>query len=153
MNTFLTEARTVQGERNPQLANVRKEHEKLQAVVSSFGQKVDMMIDKQRNEYVQAYGHHMRDVQKELHLLREKATAIANDRTRDEKIKKLDSDQKWYRNEAIRLDAESNILRKRLKALASTIDSVEKERDWLLKKLREAKAKYSKLQTGNCPIA
>ena len=124
METFLTEAKVQVVDRNPQLENVRNEHQKLAAIVATFGLKVENMIDKQRTEYVTAYGHHMRDVQKDLHDLREKATAIANDRTRDEKIKKLDSDQKWYRTEAIRLDAKTNILRKKLKSLTATISSV-----------------------------
>ena len=147
MDTFITDNKNqVPQKDNSLLNNVRKEHTKLQAIVNSFGSKVEGMIDKQRNEYVQAYGHHMRDVQKELHLLREKATAIANDRTRDEKIKKLDYDQKWYRNEAIRLDSETNILRKKLKSLTSNISEIERERDWLLTKLRDAKTKYHELQ-------
>lgn len=124
MDTFLTESKNQQSERSILPESISTEHKKLATVVNAFGIKVEAMIDKQRSEYVQAYGHHMRDVQKELHNLREKATAIANDRTRDEKIKKLDSDQKWYRAEAIKLDAETNVLRKRLKGLTATIGSV-----------------------------
>lgn len=146
MDTFLTENKNQQGEVSNLPESLLNEHRKLATVVNSFGVKVEAMIEKQRGEYVQAYGHHMRDVQKELHLLREKATAIANDRTRDEKIKKLDSDQKWYRTEAVKLDSETNILRMKLKSLTGNITSVERERDWLLAKLREAKGKYNELQ-------
>lgn len=65
----------------------------------------------------------MSDVQKELYNLREKATAIANDTTREEKIKKLDSDQKWFRNEAMRLDVETNEFRKKMRDIKVTIQS------------------------------
>lgn len=89
----------------------------------------------------------MSDVQRELYNLREKATAIANDTTREEKIKKLDSDQKWFRNEAMRLDIETNEFRKKMRDIKVTIQSTERERDWLLDKLRAAKDKYKKLKT------
>lgn len=105
-----------------------------------------MLIEKQRHEYTQAYEHHMIDVQKELHDLREKATAIANDTTRDEKLKKLDSDQKWFRAEAMRLDVDTNEMRKRLRRVADKIQAAERERDWLLGKLRAVKEKYRKLK-------
>jgi hypothetical protein len=65
----------------------------------------------------------MSDVQRELFNLREKATAIANDTTREEKIKKLDTDQKWFRNEAMRLDIETNEFRKKMRSIKVTIQS------------------------------
>jgi hypothetical protein len=70
-----------------------------------------------------AYEHHMIDVQRELHNLREKATAIANDTTREEKVKKLDSDQKWFRNEAMRLDVDTNVYRKKMRDIKVLIQS------------------------------
>lgn len=85
--------------------------------------QVDLLVDKQRHEYLQAYEHHMSDVQRELFNLREKATAIANDTTREEKIKKLDMDQKWFRNEAMRLDIETNEFRKKMRSIKVTIQS------------------------------
>mmetsp|Transcript_9006 Transcript_9006/g.9525 ORF Transcript_9006/g.9525 Transcript_9006/m.9525 type:complete len:450 (+) Transcript_9006:81-1430(+) len=127
--------------------SVRKDYAKLQDVVQHFAKKVDILVDKQRHEYLQAYEHHMSDVQRELYNLREKATAIANDTTREEKIKKLDSDQKWFRNEAMRLDIETNEFRKKMRDIKVTIQSTERERDWLLDKLRAAKEKYKKLKT------
>lgn len=70
MDSFLTDLKVGGERRNPLLTNVYKEHSKLQAVIASFGNKVDQMIDKQRTEYTLAYGHHMREVQKELYQLR-----------------------------------------------------------------------------------
>lgn len=121
---------------------IRKDYSKLQSVVKNFSQKVDVLVDKQRAEYMHAYEHHMIDVQRELHNLREKATAIANDTTREEKIKKLDYDQKWFRNEAMRLDVDTNVYRKKMRDIKVLIQSTERERDWLLEKLRTAKAQY-----------
>lgn len=85
-----------------------------------------MLVEKQRSEYTQAYEYHMIDVQRELYILREKATAIANDTTREEKLKKLDADQKWFKNEALRLDIETNEYRKKLRDTKSMIQSAGK---------------------------
>jgi hypothetical protein len=118
------------------------DHKKLDEVVDSFRKKVDLMVMKQRAEYEEAYEHHMEGVQKELHFLREKAKEIANDKTKEEKINQLDSDQQFYSNECVRLDAETNELRKRLRRIAGDVHVVERERDWLLGKLRNAKVEY-----------
>ena len=124
---------------------VINDHQKLTDVVDAFRSKVELMVDKQRVEYEEAYEFHMEGVQKELHFLREKAKEIANDKTKEEKINQLDSNQKFYSAESIRLDAETNELRKKLRTLAGTVHVVERERDWLLGKLRTAKSEYRTL--------
>lgn len=147
INAFLTEIETVRPKsKATKLANVRKEHEKLQSVINSFNGKVGSMVDKQRSEYMQAYEHHMQDVQRELHLLRNKVLDIANDKTREDKLSTLASEEQFFKTEALTFDVETNNMRKRLRRLTSTMQSVERERDWLLKKLRETKKKYSHLQ-------
>ena len=130
------------------LQPVRVEHKKLMGVAESFGHKVELLVEKQRAEYIQAYEHHMHDVQKELHILREKASEIANDKTKEDKLSKLESDQKFFRTEAIRLDFETTEARKKLRNIISKAHSVEKERDWLLKKLRKAKSHYRRIKKG-----
>ena len=83
-----------------------------------------MLQDKQRQEYAVAYEAHMVNVQKELHTLREKAVAIANDTTREEKLRKLDSDTLTFRNEALKLDRTTNDLRKTLVILADSVNTI-----------------------------
>lgn len=149
-NPFITEVKIKDkpiSEYNEQFERVRGEHAKLMAAVMKYNEKIALLQDKQRQEYITAYEHHMINVQKELHTLREKATAIANDRTRDEKLKKLDLDTQSFRNESLRLDMVSNELRKTLRAMTSTLQTVERERDWLLKKLQQAKKKYKRIRT------
>ena len=130
IGAFLTEVDTkVRPRNNPKLANVRKEHTKLMEVCAAFGEKVNNMVDKQRGEYMHAYEQHMYDVQKQLHLLREKVTEIANDKTRDEKIQQLSADQIKYRHEALFFDEAAADLRKKIKRLKETMSSVGKS--WL----------------------
>lgn len=129
------------------LRGVQIEYNKLMAIVDAFGSKVGNMVDKQRAEYMQAYEHHMLDVQKELHLLRDKVTEIANDETRSDKLITLSSDEKFYKNEALTYDIETNELRKKLRLLTGKMQTIERERDWLLNKLKDAKVKYKALET------
>ena len=129
-SSFITE---VQGQKQYEVPDphellipVKTEHTRLQEVIGMFSRKVDSLVDKQRHEYTQAYEYHMFEIQKELHRLREKASAIANDNTRQEKLTNLDKDQKWFRSEAMRLDLETNQLRRVLRNLTGKIGSVGK---------------------------
>lgn len=128
-----------------QLAQVRHDHTKIQEVVEAFQIKVDRMVDKQRQEYVSAYEHHIQDVQKELHLLREKAHEIANDQTKNERTEKLKADLNRYKSEALQLETDSDELRLTMASLVRRVYSVERYRDWMLKKLRHAKRQYNAL--------
>lgn len=159
--TFITEVKAKNSTKgrnkkpgsHPLLEPLRKDYMTLQAVIGAFNEKVDVLVDKQRAEYTSAYEHHMIDVQNELYNLRQKATAIANDTTREEKLKKLDSDQKWFRNEALRLDVETNEYRKKLREIKAKIHSTEKERDWLLQKLRISKKTFKKNRDERTQLA
>jgi len=154
INAFLTEVDVKpRDKKHPKLANVRKEHGRLMEVVATFGDKVNYMVDRQRSEYMHAYEQHMYDVQKELHQLREKVTEIANDKTRDEKIQQLSSDQVKFRHEALFYDEAAAGLRKKIKRLKEAMQKVESERDWLLKKLREEKQRYNFLKDERAKFA
>jgi septation ring formation regulator EzrA len=63
----------------------------------------------------------MFDVQQELHRLREKAVLIANDTTREEKLKKLQEDEQKWRADAMRLDQETAKCKRTLHALSKKI--------------------------------
>ena len=131
---------------------IRQDNQKLTEVVDAFRSKVDLMVTRQREEYEEAYEHHMEGIQKELHFLREKAKEISDEATKDEKLHQLHDDQVFYSNEAIRLDAEANELRKKLRSLAGTLHNAERERDWLLDKLKNAKGEYKKLSSTRLRI-
>ena len=111
------------------LENVRKDHKTLKDVVDAFKYKVDKLIDKQRQEYVQAYETHIQDVQKELHSLREKVFQIANDDTKTERTEKLKVDLQNYKAEAIELEEDSDELRSTMAALLRKLYSAGR---WLL---------------------
>lgn len=144
---FLTEIDSTRVKpKNPKLENVRKDHQKVLEVVTAFGKKIGNLADKQRNEYMLAYENHMIDIQRELHQLREKAKEITNKKTMDDKIKSLIVEEEHFKTTALEYDTETNLLRKRLRRITDDLLTHEKERDWLLRKLRESKKKYSALK-------
>lgn len=103
------------------LDRVRKDHKKLNDVIESFKGKVDVMVDKQRMDFMQAYEHHIFDIIKEINYLREKVNEVANDKARNEKMQELDRQQNMYKNEALALDVETAALKKKLRVLAGKI--------------------------------
>jgi hypothetical protein len=113
--------------KNAILEPLRKEHSKIQDLVQAFRSKVDLMIDRQRSDFAQAYEYHIYDVHKELHYLREKVNEIANDKARNEKMQHLDSQQNLYRSEALRLDVDTTEMQKRLRSVTAKIQSIGKK--------------------------
>lgn len=154
---FLTDVDASDGAKRSELNSsklegVRKEHEKIMEVVGAFNKKVGNMIDKQRTEYLAAYEHHMQDIQRELHVLRETVAEIAGDKTRTEKLASLKKDEQYFKNEALLYDIETNELRKKLQGITGTMHTIERERDWFLKKLRSAKKHYNYLRSERARI-
>ena len=95
-------------------------------------------VDKQRAEYIQAYESHMQDVQKELFLLREKVHILDTDETRAMKMKQLQDEQDRLKAESVHLDEQNDVMRQKLRALTISMQSVERDRDWLLGRLQKA---------------
>jgi hypothetical protein len=88
----------------------------------------------------------MQDVQKELFLLREKVHILDTDETRALKMKQLEDDQNRLKTESVLLDEQNDVMRQKLRALTISMQSVERDRDWLLERLQKAKKKYTKLE-------
>ena len=103
-------------------------------------------VDKQRAEYIQAYESHMQDVQKELFLLREKVHILDTDETRAMKMKQLQDEQDRLKAESVHLDEQNDVMRQKLRALTISMQSVERDRDWLLGRLQKAKKTYTRLE-------
>ena len=131
--------------RNPELSTSKFEHDKLQAIVTAFGEKIDVMKQNQENEYVEAYDVHMRDVQRQLHELKELLAEVTSESKKAEKLQELQDDQALYKQEAVRLDQSTISGRKKIRDMTAKLHSVERERDWLLKRLRKEKKRLKYL--------
>ena len=131
--------------KDERLSQVRKDHGKLMDVVKTFGNKVGGMIDKQRYEFMSAYEHHIQDIQDELQNLREKVAIISGEETRKAKLETLDKSQTQFKTEALSLDQDVMAQRKKLRKLVNSLHSVERDRDWTFKRLKQAKERYLEL--------
>ena len=113
--------------------------------MTAFGEKIDVMKQNQENEYVEAYDVHMRDVQRQLHELKELLAEVTSESKKAEKLQELQDDQALYKQEAVRLDQSTISGRKKIRDMTAKLHSVERERDWLLKRLRKEKKRLKYL--------
>ena len=102
---------------------VRKEHDKIREVVDAFRTKVDGLISRQRQEYIQAYEQHMLNVQKELYQMREKVKTIENAENKREKTIKLQEEQRKRKEAALKLEQENMHKKNHLTELLQKITS------------------------------
>lgn len=147
IQAFMTEIASRNGKKlkSEKLANVRKDHAKMIEIVQSFGGKLNTLADKQRVEYMSAYENHMHEVQRELLLLREQAIEVSNQTTRDDKIQSLKEQEEFFKHEALQYDMDSTLLRKKVRTMTEKMHFIEKERDWLIHRLRAGKKEYAAL--------
>ena len=68
---------------------------------------------------------------------------LFHQRGKAEKLQELKDDQTFYRQEAIRLDQLTVAGREKIREMTAKLHSVERERDWLLKRLRKEKKKFT----------
>lgn len=141
IHAFMTEVASRGGKRlkSEKLSHVRRDHAKMAEIVQSFGGKLNTLVDKQRAEYISAYENHMHEVQRELLLLREQAAEVNSQKTRDDKVHSLREQEEFFKHEALQYDVDSTLLRKKVRIMTEKMDFIERERDWLIRKLRSAK--------------
>ncbi|KAL7682815.1 hypothetical protein Plhal304r1_c046g0127541 [Plasmopara halstedii] len=123
----------------PAMAIVRQKHAQLHEVVGSLSDKISAVLAQQERDFLAAYRAHMFNVQKELYAMREKIHRNETVENKSEKIKKIEDERDWYRNEALRLDAFTTTMTKDLKTMKENLESIEEDRTWLEKQLKACK--------------
>jgi hypothetical protein len=83
-------------------------------VVDAMGEKVNIMIKNQREEYLAAYEFHMVEILKKLHTLREQLVNMSHDKTREERIQLLNIQKTYFESEMIKWNNKNCIIKKRL---------------------------------------
>ena len=131
--------------RNQNLGRVFSDHEKVIQIVYALGDKIEVMKNKKKKEYMEAYDVHMQDVQYALHEMRLKIRDYEGVDKKAAKLQQLQNDQHFYKQEALRLDAIALVNRKKIRDMTAHLNRAERERDWLLKKLRKEKKKFKVL--------
>ena len=80
-------------------------YSQLNSCISDLDLKVGTVLRQHEVDFLNVYKSHMFSIQKEMKLLKEKASEEANKRRRDEELVKLELERDWFRSEAVRLDS------------------------------------------------
>lgn len=80
-------------------------YSQLNSCISDLDLKVGTVLRQHEVDFLNVYKSHMFSIQKEMKLLKEKASEEANKRRRDEELVKLELERDWFRTEAVRLDS------------------------------------------------
>ena len=102
-------------------------------------QKVGNVLRKHEADFLNVYRGHMFNVQKEMRLLKEKASEEENKRRRDEELVKMEQERDWFRNEAVRLDKICKEYKKSVEKWKNKADALEEDRKFLEEQVLAAK--------------
>lgn len=67
---------------------------------------------------------------------------------KSEKMKKLESEQEWYRTEALRLDELVLSQSQELKLVREQLEALEEDRNWMERQLKSSKKQNKLLRAG-----
>jgi len=113
------------------MAKVHEEYSKLESVISDIGLKVSDALNGQETEFLSVYKSIMdsaqikvRDIKQDIE---QKEKAIYD----HVKVKELEKERDWYRQEALNLDKLLTESKKRETDLKERLDEVSSDRKWL----------------------
>ena len=125
---------------------VHKQYSLLESAIDELGNKLSGILAKQESEFLGAYRAHMRNIQNDFKELRseieEKEKAIEN----NVKVKELEKERDWYRNEAMHLDTVLHNTKTNEENMIEKVDELEEERSWLTKQLKIVMKQKSSLE-------
>ncbi|CRH01095.1 conserved Plasmodium protein, unknown function [Plasmodium relictum] len=92
--------------------NVQKCFESLNNTIENMNIHINSILKDNEEKYILAFNTYMYDVQKEIRILKKILKEERIKELKDEKMKKLQKELKWYINECLRLDKISQYLKK-----------------------------------------
>ncbi|GAW81981.1 hypothetical protein, conserved [Plasmodium gonderi] len=92
--------------------NVQKRFEALNNTIENMNMHFNTILKDNEEKYILAFNTYMYDVQKEIRVLKKIVKEEKIRELKDEKVKKLQKELKWYINECLRLDNVSQFLKK-----------------------------------------
>ena len=101
------------------------------------------IVECHEKDFLAAYNTNMYQIKKELKELKEKTSKEKMKAKNESKIKMLEQERDWFRDEALKLDKSSNEYKQMLEKLKATLDVVEEDRDFFQDQLFNAK-KFNK---------
>ena len=106
-------------------------YSQLNTCINDLDQKVGTVLRQHEVDFLSVYKSHMFSIQKEMKLLKEKASDEANKRRRDEEMVKLELERDWFRTEAVRLDALCKDYKRSAEEWKAKATVLEEERQFL----------------------
>jgi hypothetical protein len=101
--------------------------------------KMKLLLEKERHEFVAAYRAHTKRIQEELAHLRARVAEEQESLHRDERFRRLQADRDTFRAEALALDAGNTALAKELEDMKGKLEVVEDDRNFLVRSLNKAR--------------
>jgi hypothetical protein len=139
----------------PKMSEVVEKFNKLQDEVSNVGSKLSDIMSQQEEEFLLAFQQHCFTVQNDLRDLKreweEKEAALTN----NDRIKKIEIERDWYKNEALRLDIQLQQNSEKLMGTKKKLEEIKLDHECLSKKFHEVLNERNALQQDskkNYPI-
>lgn len=106
-------------------------YSQLNSCISDLDLKVGTVLRQHEVDFLNVYKSHMFSIQKEMKLLKEKASEEANKRRRDQELVKLELERDWFRTEAVRLDSLCKEYRQSAEDWKARAQALEEDRQFL----------------------
>jgi hypothetical protein len=101
------------------------------------------IVECHEKDFLTAYNTQMYQIKKELQELKEKTSKEKMRAKNETKIKMLEKERDWFRDEALKLDKTANEYKQMLEKMKSTLEVVEEDRNFFQDQLFNAK-KFNK---------
>lgn len=95
-----------------------------------MGDKIQAVIKEHENDFIFAFKNKMYDIMKEMKELKEKASTEKRKEKQEHRLKTLEQERDWFRQEALKLDKMCKDHQRILNKLKSTMENIEEDRDF-----------------------
>ncbi|CXH80172.1 conserved Plasmodium protein, unknown function [Plasmodium berghei] len=123
---------------------LQKRFECLNNTIENMNIHFNNILKDNEEKYILAFNTYMYDVQKEIRILKNIVKQEKIKQLKDEKVKKLQKELKWYINECLRLDNFSEFLKKEAEKWKRNSELMKNHMIYLEEKLSKAYEKFIK---------
>ncbi|KEG00277.1 conserved Plasmodium protein, unknown function [Plasmodium vinckei vinckei] len=123
---------------------LQKRFECLNNTIENMNIHFNNILKDNEEKYILAFNTYMYDVQKEIRILKKIVKQEKIKQLKDEKVKKLQKELKWYINECLRLDTFSEFLKKEAEKWKRNSELMKNHMIYLEEKLSKTYEKFIK---------
>ncbi|ETB63276.1 hypothetical protein YYC_00111 [Plasmodium yoelii 17X] len=123
---------------------LQKRFECLNNTIENMNTHFNNILKDNEEKYILAFNTYMYDVQKEIRILKKIVKQEKIKQLKDEKVKKLQKELKWYINECLRLDNFSEFLKKEAEKWKRNSELMKNHMIYLEEKLSKTYEKFIK---------